>query len=266
MIRLDKAVAKQANCSRERAKKLIEANAVLVDGNPCVKASEQIDEANVITVNTQAIKYVSRGGFKLEKAIERFDIMLNDMVCIDIGASTGGFTDCMLKHGAKKVYAIDVGREQLDGELAKDSRVINMEKTDIRSVTAEVLGEKADFIGTDVAFISLTAALENVASLMKPGAKGVCLVKPQFEVGRERIGKNGIVKELKAHLFALKKVYDFLNEKGLAVVNADFSPIKGGDGNIEFIFCFVNDKAAKSIEFSAVEKAAENAHESLRKG
>ncbi len=224
--------------SREKAKRLIMAGLIYADGERVDKAGTKIDSDKNIEFRGKKERYVSRGGYKLEKALERFPINLNSSVCIDIGASTGGFTDCMLQNGAKKVFAIDVGRGQLDWSLRTDERVVSMEKTNIRYVTLDMLGEQADFISVDVAFISLTLVLPVLKTLLKDGGKSVVLIKPQFEAGREKVGKNGVVKDKEVHLEVSKKILDFIKKLDMNFLGFTSSPIKGPKGNIEYLLFF----------------------------
>ncbi len=220
--------------SRERAKAAIMAGLVFVNGQISDKAGTMIASDAEITVKGDTCPYVSRGGLKLAKAMEVFPIRLENAVCMDIGASHGGFTDCMLQNGAAKVYAVDVGYGQLDYKLRSDCRVVNMEKTNIRYIDSESI-EPLDFVSVDVSFISLKLVLPVAYSLMKEGACSVCLVKPQFEAGREQVGKNGIVREQKTHLQVLKNVGDYALETGFSIEGVDFSPVKGAKGNIEYL-------------------------------
>lgn len=220
--------------SRERAKELIRQGLVTVDGRVVSKPSAEVSETAEIQC-TGGLSYVGRGGLKLEKAVAAFEIDLNGKTCIDIGASTGGFTDCMLQNGAAKVYAVDVGHDQLAEELRSDSRVVSMEGTDIRAVTPEALGGGADFIGADVSFISLELILPSVKNLLSAEGCACLLIKPQFEAGREAVGKNGIVKDKKTHVRVIEKMIAAVKCNGLTVGGLDFSPIRGGEGNIEYL-------------------------------
>ncbi len=221
--------------SREKAKAIIMAGDVFVDGVREDKAGSVFPVSAGIEVRGVPMKYVSRGGFKLEKAIEVHGVALNGSVCMDVGSSTGGFTDCMLQNGAVKVFAVDVGTNQLAWKLRQDERVVSMEKTNIRYVTPEDIGELVDFVSIDVAFISLTLVLTPVKELMKPGAEIVCLIKPQFEAGREKVGKKGVVREPKVHEEVIEKVLRHAAELGFELLHLDFSPIKGPEGNIEYL-------------------------------
>ncbi len=221
--------------SREKAKAAIMAGQIFMDTTRIDKAGTKIPVDANIVVKGNTLPYVSRGGLKLEKAIQTYPIDLQDAVMVDIGASTGGFTDCALQNGAAKVFAIDVGYNQLAWKLRQDPRVINMEKQNIRTVTPEQLGELVDFISIDVAFISLDKVLPVATTLLKDTGSLVALIKPQFEAGREFVGKKGIVKDPKTHLMVLKEITDFAIAHGFNVEELTFSPITGGEGNIEFL-------------------------------
>ena len=221
--------------SREKAKAVIMAGDVYVDGQKEDKAGTSFEETVFIEVRAPGLRYVSRGGLKLEKALQVFPIDLTGKVCMDVGASTGGFTDCMLQNGAAKVYAIDVGRGQLDWTLRNDPRVVCMEKTNIRYVTPEDLGEEAAFSSIDVSFISLTKVLPVVYTLLEPEGQVVSLIKPQFEAGREKVGKKGVVRDPKVHLEVIEGVMAFAAENGFEIRGLTFSPVKGPEGNIEYL-------------------------------
>ena len=221
--------------SREKAKAIIMAGNVFVNGQREDKAGSMFDITSQIEVRGVTMKYVSRGGLKLEKAMTHFDISLEGKVCMDVGSSTGGFTDCMLQNGASKVFAVDVGTNQLAWKLRQDDRVVSMEKTNIRYVTPEDIGEPVDFVSIDVAFISLTLVLTPVKALMKQGAEIVCLIKPQFEAGREKVGKKGVVREPKVHEEVIEKIVLHAAELGFLLLHLDFSPIRGPEGNIEYL-------------------------------
>lgn len=221
--------------SREKAKAVIMAGDVYVDGQKEDKAGTSFEETVSIEVRAPGLRYVSRGGLKLEKALQVFPIDLTGKVCMDVGASTGGFTDCMLQNGAAKVYAIDVGRGQLDWTLRNDPRVVCMEKTNIRYVTPEDLGEEAAFSSIDVSFISLTKVLPVVYTLLEPEGQVVSLIKPQFEAGREKVGKKGVVRDPKVHLEVIEGVMAFAAENGFEIRGLTFSPVKGPEGNIEYL-------------------------------
>ena len=247
--------------SREKAKAVIMAGEVFVNGQREDKAGSKFDREVEIEVKGKTLKYVSRGGLKLEKAIEVYKPVLEGKVCIDIGSSTGGFTDCMLQNGAAKVYAIDVGTNQLAWKLREDPRVVSMEKTNIRYVTEDDLPDKADFASVDVSFISLTKVLPAAVNLLKPGAEMVCLIKPQFEAGREKVGKKGVVREKSTHIEVIENCFEYARENNFSVEELEFSPVKGPEGNIEYLYHLVKNKKEESnIDIEAV---VNTAHESL---
>ncbi len=220
--------------SRERAKALIENGQVSVNGVPAKKAGQSVEDTAEIVITGEQNPYVSRGGLKLDKAIKAFSLQLLDAVAMDIGASTGGFTQCMLLNGAKKVYAVDVGTDQLHESLKADARVINMEKTNIRNLPLSDI-EPLDFISVDVSFISLKLVMPKVAEFLKPNGKAVLLIKPQFEAGKQHLNKKGVVKDKKVHLSVVKETVDFAEQLGLMPQKLDFSPIRGPEGNIEYL-------------------------------
>ena len=221
--------------SREKAKAVIMAGCVYVNGQKEAKAGSMFDCAAEIEVRGNTLRYVSRGGLKLEKAMKNFGVELEGKVCMDVGASTGGFTDCMLQNGAVKVYSVDVGHGQLDWKLRNDERVVCMEKTNIRYVTPEDIEEPVDFSSIDVSFISLTKVLLPVRNLLSQDGQIVCLIKPQFEAGREKVGKKGVVRDPAVHKEVIEKVIAFAKEQYLEPLALDFSPIKGPEGNIEYL-------------------------------
>ncbi len=221
--------------SREKAKAVIMAGGVFVNGQREDKAGAFVEDKAEIELRGKVQKYVSRGGLKLEKAMSRFAVSLKDKVCMDVGASTGGFTDCMLQNGAKKVFSVDVGHGQLAWKLRNDQRVVCMEKTNIRYVTPEEVGEPVSFASIDVSFISLVLVLPPVKMLLAEDGQVVCLIKPQFEAGREKVGKKGVVRDPKVHLEVIQKVVDFALSIGFSVLGVEFSPIKGPEGNIEYL-------------------------------
>ena len=226
--------------SREKAKALIMSGIVYVNGQKEDKAGTSFEETVQIEVRGSTLKYVSRGGLKLEKAMSRFGVQLAGKVCMDVGASTGGFTDCMLQNGAVKVYAVDVGHGQLAWKLRNDDRVICMEKTNIRYVTPEDIGDRIEFASIDVSFISLTKVLGPVKQLLTDEGQVVCLIKPQFEAGREKVGKKGVVREKSVHLEVIEMVMDYARSIGLGIRGLEFSPIKGPEGNIEYLLYLQN--------------------------
>lgn len=221
--------------SREKAKAIIMTGNVFVNEQREDKAGQKFPVDVYIEIRGKKLKFVSRGGYKLEKALQVFPIDLTDLTCMDVGASTGGFTDCMLQNGAKFVYSIDVGTNQLAWKLRQDERVRSMEKTNIRYVTAEDVGELVDFVSIDVAFISLTKVLEPIWHLMKNEARMVCLIKPQFEAGREKVGKKGVVRDLTVHKEVMEQVITYAKSLGFLIKGLDFSPIRGPEGNIEYL-------------------------------
>ncbi len=228
-------VKRNLAASREKAKAIIMSGIVYVDGQKEDKAGTVFPETVQIEVRGNTMPYVSRGGLKLEKAIKNFDVSVEGKVCTDVGSSTGGFTDCMLQNGAVKVFAIDVGRGQLDWKLRQDERVVCMEKTNIRYVVPEDLGEPVDFSSIDVSFISLTKVLLPIRNYLREEGEIVALIKPQFEAGREKVGKKGVVREKSTHIEVIEKVIDYALSIGFNVLNLEFSPIKGPEGNIEYL-------------------------------
>ncbi len=247
--------------SREKAKALIMSGIVYVDNQKEDKAGALFDDALPIEVRGEKLKYVSRGGLKLEKALSVFPIELTGCVCMDIGSSTGGFTDCMLQNGAAKVYAIDVGRGQLDWSLRNDPRVVCMEKTNFRYVTKEQISEEIDFASCDVSFISLSKILPAAFPLLKNGAAMVCLIKPQFEAGREKVGKKGVVKDPKVHEEVIMQVLGYAKNAGFATIGLDFSPVRGPEGNIEYLLYLKKSEEDVSLfdEAAAVVEASHGA-------
>ncbi len=235
--RLDVILVRQGYAaSREKAKALLMAGNVFVDNQREDKAGTLFDESKIkIEVKGRLLPYVSRGGLKLERAIGQFPISLQDKICMDIGASTGGFTDCMLQNGAGKVYAIDVGHGQLDWKLRSDERVVCMEKTNFRYVTDENIREPIDFASVDVSFISLTKILIPARNLLRQGGEMVCLIKPQFEAGRDKVGKKGVVRDKQVHAEVVRRIVDYADMIGFSVKGLTYSPIKGPEGNIEYL-------------------------------
>lgn len=247
--------------SREKAKAIIMSGIVYVDGQREDKAGSTFDEKVNIEVKGATLKYVSRGGLKLEKAIKHFDVTLERKVCMDVGSSTGGFTDCMLQNGAVKVYAVDVGHGQLDWKLRNDERVVCMEKTNIRYVTPDQIEELAEFASIDVSFISLTKVLGPVKELLTPKGEIVCLIKPQFEAGREKVGKKGVVRDRRVHEEVIRMVMEFASSIGFVLCNLEFSPIKGPEGNIEYLLHLSKDDKCQpgEIDVEAVVLASHGA-------
>ena len=254
--------------SREKAKAIIMAGSVFVDGQREDKAGASFDPNKVqIEVKGLPPQYVSRGGYKLEKAIGCFGLTLEGFVCMDIGASTGGFTDCMLQNGAVKVYSIDVGHGQLAWKLRNEPRVICMEKTNFRYVTKEQIPEEIDFASVDVSFISLTKILPAARELLKNNSCIACLIKPQFEAGREKVGKKGVVRDPAVHKEVVETVLDFAIGAGFAVEGLDFSPIKGPEGNIEYLTLLrkQNTPTEQSVPKERIAEVVAGAHEALDK-
>ena len=241
--------------SREKAKAIIMSGNVYVDGQKEDKAGSNFPAEAVIEVRGNTLKYVSRGGLKLEKAMEQWGFLLDGMICMDIGASTGGFTDCMLQNGATKVYSVDVGQGQLAWKLRNDERVVCMEQTNFRYVTPEDIPDALDFASVDVSFISLTKILIPARKLLKAGGQMVCLIKPQFEAGRGKVGKNGVVREPQIHEEVIRKIIDYADSIGFEVLHLEYSPIKGPEGNIEYLLHI------RKPEEITEEKLALNEHE-----
>ena len=237
--------------SREKAKAIIMSGSVFVDGQREDKAGTTFPEEIPIEVRGHVLPYVSRGGLKLEKALQNFDVDVQGKVCTDVGASTGGFTDCMLKNGALRVYAIDVGRGQLDWKLRQDERVVCMEKTNIRYVTPEDLGEPIDFSSIDVSFISLSKVLPPIHAYLREQGQVVALIKPQFEAGREKVGKKGVVRERSTHIEVIEAVFGYARNTGFNVLDLDFSPIRGPEGNIEYLVHLLKCEGSGRIAESA---------------
>jgi 23S rRNA (cytidine1920-2'-O)/16S rRNA (cytidine1409-2'-O)-methyltransferase len=250
--------------SREKAKAVIMAGAVFVNGQKEDKAGSMFKDDVQIEVRGHQMKYVSRGGYKLEKAIEEHGVELTGKVCMDVGSSTGGFTDCMLQNSALKVFAIDVGTNQLAWKLRQDERVISMEQTNIRNVTIDDIKEQVDFVSIDVAFISLTKVLTPVYALMKEDAEIVCLIKPQFEAGREKVGKKGVVRDTKVHEEVIEMIMSYASGLGFTLLHLDFSPIKGPEGNIEYLLHMKKSGMNDIQEFlSLVPEVVAKAHNKL---
>ncbi|MBP3232642.1 MAG: TlyA family RNA methyltransferase [Anaerovibrio sp.] len=252
--------------SRARAKTTIMAGLVLVDGNRIDKAGTMVKVNANIRILGNDIPYVSRGGLKLEKAIKKFGVVLTGKVTADIGASTGGFTDCMLQNGAVRVFAIDVGYGQLDWRLRTDERVINMERTNIRNVTPTDIGELIDLASIDVAFISLEKVLPAVKAILKADGEAVALIKPQFEAGREKVGKKGVVRDARVHLEVIHRVVNIAREMGFITRGLTFSPVKGPEGNIEYLIWLTKDGLAENnVTDELIEQTVETAHTKLDK-
>lgn len=234
--RLDVAVFEKGLAeSRERAQAYIMAGDVYLNGFKATKAGQPVKPDDVVELRTKSLPYVSRGGLKLEKAMQSFPIHLNGKICMDVGASTGGFTDCMLQNGAVKVYSIDVGYGQLAWKLRSDERVVNLERTNFRYVTREQVSDEIDFSSVDVSFISLSLILPVLHHLLTTEGEAVCLIKPQFEAGKDKVGKNGVVRDRKVHCEVIEKVTRLALENHFNVLGLDFSPVKGPKGNIEYL-------------------------------
>lgn len=245
--RLDVAVFEQGYApSREKAKALIMAGIVYVNNQKVDKAGFELKEGDVLEVRGKTLQYVSRGGLKLEKAMQEFPITLEGKICMDVGASTGGFTDCMLQNGAVKVYSVDVGYGQLAWKLRIDERVVNLERTNFRYATREQIPDEIDFASVDVSFISLKHILPNLNTLLSPDGQAVCLIKPQFEAGKEKVGKKGVVRDLNVHLEVVENVINLAVENGFSVMGLQFSPIKGPEGNIEYLI-YLNKSASPIV-------------------
>lgn len=263
-IRLDVAVFEKGFApSREKAKAVIMAGLVYVNNQKVDKAGTEIKEDDVLEVRGNTLKYVSRGGLKLEKAMQEFPITLNGKICMDVGASTGGFTDCMLQNGAVKVYSVDVGYGQLAWKLRCDERVVNLERTNFRYADEEIIKDKIDFSSVDVSFISLKHILPNLHKLLADNGAAVCLIKPQFEAGREKVGKKGVVRDKAVHLEVVNHVMDMALENGFSVCGLQFSPIKGPEGNIEYLIYL--EKSNKPIVADCVnaDELVNQSHEKL---
>lgn len=253
--------------SREKAKALIMSGIVYVNDQKEIKAGRDIKPDDLIEVRGSTLKYVSRGGLKLEKAMQSFPITLEGKICMDIGASTGGFTDCMLQNGAKKVYSIDVGYGQLAWKLRSDDRVVNLERTNFRYVTCEQVPEEVDFASVDVSFISLKLILPVMHTLLKDGAQAVCLIKPQFEAGRENVGKKGVVRDPAVHENVIRTVTEFANTQCFNVLGLEYSPVKGPEGNIEYLMYIekTNELQASAEIIDTAGELVERSHSVLDK-
>ncbi len=253
--------------SREKAKAIIMSGIVFVDNEREDKAGTTFDEKVNIEVRGKTLKYVSRGGLKLEKAMDVFGVKIEGKTCMDVGASTGGFTDCMLQNGAVKVYSVDVGHGQLAWKLVQDDRVICMDRTNIRYVTPDQIDDVLDFASIDVSFISLTKVLLPVKNLLKENGQIVCLIKPQFEAGRENVGKKGVVRDKKVHVQVIEKVIEYAMSIGFKILNLDYSPVKGPEGNIEYLLYLQNYGEEPVVDEICVDpvKVVEDSHVTLDK-
>ena len=262
--RLDILLTEKGLCaSREKAKAVIMSGIVYVDGVKEDKAGTTFEETAVIEVRGQTLRYVSRGGLKLEKAVDEFGLDLAGRKCLDVGSSTGGFTDCMLQNGAEHVWSIDVGRGQLDWKLRNDPRVTCMEKTNIRYVLPEDIGQAADFASIDVSFISLVKVLLPVKNLLTEAGEGVWLIKPQFEAGREKVGKHGVVRDREVHEEVIRKVRDYAETIGFSPERLSFSPIKGPEGNIEYLMLLEKEKCGGEVTDAIIRDTVLCAHDAL---
>ncbi len=251
--------------SREKAKAIIMSGIVYVNNQKCDKAGDTVKHDDNIEVRGETLKYVSRGGLKLEKAIKSFDILLDGCICADIGASTGGFTDCMLQKGANKVYSIDVGYGQLAWKLRTDSRVINLERTNFRYVTREQVPDELDFVSVDVSFISLSLIVPVMRTLLRDGGRAVCLIKPQFEAGKENVGKKGVVRDKSVHIAVIDKIINIIKENKFSLLGLDFSPIKGPEGNIEYLCYIQKDDNPTISNYNAID-VVEASYSALKEG
>ncbi len=264
--RLDAAVFEQGYCdSREKAKTLIMAGVVYVNNQKADKPGATVKENDLIEVRSNPLKYVSRGGLKLEKAMETFPISLDCKLCADIGASTGGFTDCMLQNGATKVYAIDVGYGQLAWKLRTDQRVVNMERTNFRYVTHNEIPEELDFCSVDVSFISLSIIVPVMRELMKQNGEAVCLIKPQFEAGKDKVGKKGVVRDKSVHIETVQKTLDMIIDNNMTVLGLTYSPVKGPEGNIEYLVYIKKTEIGENLSSTTAEEVVIASHEELDK-
>jgi 23S rRNA (cytidine1920-2'-O)/16S rRNA (cytidine1409-2'-O)-methyltransferase len=266
--RLDVLLVEQGlAASREKAKAIIMSGIVYVDGQKEDKAGSSFENTVKIEVRGNTLKYVSRGGLKLEKAMEEFALSLEGKTCMDVGASTGGFTDCMLQNGAVKVFSIDVGHGQLAWKLRNDERVVCMERTNMRYVTREEVKDPIDFSSIDVSFISLTKILLPVKNLLVPEGEVVCLIKPQFEAGREKVGKKGVVRDKNVHKEVIHMVLDYAVSIGFVPIHLDFSPVKGPEGNIEYLLHIKNGGEAEERKDwdTVIEKVVGDSHQTLDK-
>ena len=264
MARLDAVMVQQGMVpSRQRAKTLIQNGQISVNGKVCTKPAFAVSETDRIAMEGSDIPFVGRGGLKLEHAVQQMRLSLEGMVCLDIGASTGGFTDCMLQNGAVKVYAVDVGYGQLAWSLRTDERVVNMERTNIRNVKPEDLAEQIEFFSVDVSFISLHHIFPVAQAITTPDAMGVCLVKPQFEAGREKVGKNGVVRDPATHREVLHNAMGYAAANGFAVRGLDFSPVKGPEGNIEYLMFVQKSGEPSVLDDSVAEQVVAASHSTL---
>lgn len=252
--------------SREKAKTLVMLGNVYVDNQKSDKPGTMLPTDTAIEVRGQGLRYVSRGGLKLEKAIEQYGLNLTGQICMDIGASTGGFTDCMLQNGAEKVYAVDVGYGQLAWKLRTDPRVVNMERTNVRYLTTEQITDSIDFFSVDVSFISLTLVLPVARTFLSENARALCLIKPQFEAGRENVGKKGVVRDKAVHEQVIEKIRDFVLSHGFSVLGLTFSPVKGPEGNIEYLIYLQKAEETEDLSGQSISALVEQSHNELSGG
>ncbi len=251
--------------SREQAKAAIMAGQIYVNGQKADKAGEPVTSADKIEFRGENLKYVSRGGLKLEKAMELYNFKLSDKICMDVGASTGGFTDCMLQNGAAKVYSIDVGYGQLAWKLRQDERVVNLERTNVRYITKEQIFDPIDFVSIDVSFISLGLVIPAIVQFLSDDAMMVCLVKPQFEAGKDKVGKHGVVKDPSTHIEVLERAVGFAKNSGFGIVGLEFSPIKGPQGNIEYLMVLTKKEPELSVSSEDIKGLVAFSHNELDK-
>ncbi len=256
-------VKKGLASSREKAKAIIMSGIVYVDNQKEDKAGSTFEENAAIEVRGHTLRYVSRGGLKLEKAINEFSVNADKKICMDVGSSTGGFTDCMLQNGATKVYAVDVGHGQLDWKLRNDPRVVCMEKTNIRYVTRDDIADDIELSSIDVSFISLSKVLPALKNLLTENAEVVALIKPQFEAGREKVGKKGVVRDKEVHIEVIESVLSYARDNSLSICGLTFSPVKGPEGNIEYL-CYMKNNAEPDADID-IRAVVENAHAELDK-
>lgn len=263
-VRLDVAVYEKGYApSREKAKAIIMAGQVYVNNQKVDKAGTEIKEDDLLEVRGKTLQYVSRGGLKLEKAMQNFPIDLKGKICMDVGASTGGFTDCMLQNGAIKVYSVDVGYGQLAWKLRCDERVVNLERTNFRYVMNEEIKDKIDFASVDVSFISLKHIFPNLHKFLSENGTAVCLIKPQFEAGKDKVGKKGVVRDKSVHLEVVNKIIELAVENGFSVEGLQFSPIKGPEGNIEYLIYLVKSDNPLVSESVNADSLVNTSHEEL---
>ena len=250
--------------SREKAKAIIMSGIVFVNNQKCDKAGDTVSDGDIIEIRGEKLKYVSRGGLKLQKAVEVWGLDFTGLTCMDVGASTGGFTDCMLQHGANKVYSVDVGYGQLAWKLRTGNRVVNLERTNFRYVTREQIPESLDFASVDVSFISLGLILPVLHGLLKADGTAVCLIKPQFEAGRENVGKKGVVRDKNVHISVVEKIITVAVGCGFSVIGLDFSPIKGPEGNIEYLCYLQKSEKPKVLTNTSAEDVVLKSYEALK--